>query len=90
MQDMDTLAPIDSNDQEVVFDSTNPAQGLQVRSGSAPVELGDSSDTEDDKQDHGKDDVEVIKTTTSKPTNLTDTEVTKDDTAATTAVAPPP
>ena len=32
MQYMDTLAPTDSNDLDVVFNSTTPAQGLQVRS----------------------------------------------------------
>ena len=59
MQDMDTQATIDTNELEVIFDSTTTDQGLKVRSkdclfsrgGSAPVELG-NSDTEDEEQDH--------------------------------------
>ena len=78
MQDMDTQATIDTNELEVVFDSTTTDQGLQVRSedclfsrgGSAPVELG-NSDTEDEEQDH----VEVI--------NLNVTKVTQEAAAVT-------
>ena len=93
MQDMDTLAPPESNDLEVVYDSTTHATGLQLRTeddlysrgGSAPVELGDSSDTDDEEQAHGKEEVEVIVATSSEPTV---TEVADADTAATSSWPP--
>ena len=60
MQDMDTLAPDDTNELEVVFISTPNSHSLQVHSedfllskgGSAPVELDDTA-SEDKEQDHG-------------------------------------
>jgi hypothetical protein len=93
MQDMDTLAPPESNDLEVLYDSTTHATGLQLRTedvlysrgGSAPVELGDSSDTDDEEQAHGKGEVEVIVATPSEPTA---TEVADADTAATSSWPP--
>ena len=87
------MAPPESNDLEVVYDSTTHATGLQLRTeddlysrgGSAPVELGDSSDTDDEEQAHGKEEVEVIVATSSEPTV---TEVADADTAATSSWPP--